>query len=278
MPRLSRVVVVVFLSVSMTSCASSSGRPEPDVLETAWRRDSAALADSLAILLGAHDKGGRNPAAADVDATSFLFALRKASAQASATTLAHIAQRYTQIATALPTVDGLRRNEVDARHDWSSAIGLYDPGSDGDEVVRVVQAEVSLDGAIVRQAYDTTLRGVVSAASCDTHGPVIAYNPRMLAGLAVGSVRFFQQHELAHFALRHVDCGRSPLVDEHYTERAADCWAVGRLEGRVPEGILAIGAATQFFKTLHEPAELPHYESSDSRATYIDDFCRMSRQ
>lgn len=275
MRRSSHPTAVVVVGVLLASCGSPRQQAQSTTQEVAWHRDSAALADSFTVLLGTPEKGGRNPAAVDADVKPFLFDLRRAGAPASAATLAHIARRYAQISTALPTFDNLRGNDVDARHDWSAAIGLSDPGENADDVVQVVQADVSLDGgAIVRQGYDTTLGGVASAARCDAQGPVIAYNPKMLAGLTAGSVRFLQEHELAHFALAHVDCGRTPVVDPRYTERAADCWAVGRLEGSGLAAVAAIGAASQFFKSLHEPEELPHYESSDRRAEYIGRFCQ----
>jgi hypothetical protein len=91
-------------------------------------------------------------------------------------------------------------------------------------------AQITYDGC--RDASGRSVRSQltphlpdVAAAAVDQGGPVIYYNPQVLATLASQTRLFFYGHECGHHNLMHTFEGSHPLS----REQAADCWAIVEL-------------------------------------------------
>ena len=92
-------------------------------------------------------------------------------------------------------------------------------------------SQVSYEGCYVGRGYpvasveDSGLRDVAMARVEPGVGPVIYYNPRVLAMLSPQTRIFFYFHECAHHVLGHTIGSSHPLQ----VEQQADCWAIRSL-------------------------------------------------
>jgi hypothetical protein len=94
-------------------------------------------------------------------------------------------------------------------------------------------AQVSYDGCYVNGGYPVAsimapnLQDVATAVVDPNAGPVIYYNPYVLAWLQPQTRVFFYYHECAHHVLGHTIGSTHPL----FVEQQADCWAIRSLIG-----------------------------------------------
>ena len=187
-----------------------------------------------------------------------------------------IMRRYRDIVTALPTAS-TTGPRFDTYQSWANWVTSESPDAamDAGEIVAILNEPVRVPGdSIIEQVFDTTIGSITSTATCaDDGSPVIAYDPLRLAALTPPALRFIKAHETAHFVKHHFTCGPHPATRSDYTEREADCWAVDMLNTQGASGQRAIAAAAQYFKDLHLQRQ-GVYESSDSRASYINHDCR----
>lgn len=99
-------------------------------------------------------------------------------------------------------------------------------------------AQVTWDGCVdalgrpVASVRDLSINDV-AIASTTVRGPIIRYNPMVLASISSTSRLFWYLHECAHHALGH-----TLSVQRLGVEREADCWAARKLvelKGLTPE-------------------------------------------
>jgi hypothetical protein len=123
----------------------------------------------------------------------------------------------------------------------------------------------------IREAWKTSVRREMALAKCVNGNPEIHYSKSEVPKLTFRSFLFLRLHELAHFALRHIDCTepRRPSRDQ---EREADCWALGQLRQLGQPGRDIIVASSEQVYTWRLGGS-PNYYNSWERARYITEVC-----
>jgi hypothetical protein len=140
------------------------------------------------------------------------------------------------------------------------------------DAIEIILQEPAIDdsGRTIDQVFDTRVGTRTLALGCGSRGVMIMYDPFAVGSLTPASVRFLKHHELGHVSRGDLTCAPD-RVREGYTEKDADCWAVGKLRASA-SGVLAIGAAQEFFFARTDTAVGP-YESSQDRSRYLRDGC-----
>lgn len=85
-----------------------------------------------------------------------------------------------------------------------------------------------VNGGMIPSVPDASLHDIAMARVDPRFGPLIIYNPYVVATSVPTVQLFFYYHECAHHVLGHTIGAGHPLVNE----QAADCWAVQQLVAR----------------------------------------------
>lgn len=257
------LVVVSLALVLLLDGACSGGKKDDTDANTATvgnsvRRDSAGSI-------------GRRPSSVDENREELLWMF----GDNSATRIITLERRFQAISTMLPTSNE-RFTSIERDSPWAAwaAASSADVGPDASEMGDVLAAPATLeDGTELTQEFNEQVGRMTSAAACTAGGRRIFYDPHAITGLLPPGLRFIKAHELGHFALRHIDCGRSPQILANYREKDADCWAVRQLLRGGGPGKQAIDMAAAFFQTQSDAA-VGAYESAKDRASYLYHRCR----
>lgn len=184
-----------------------------------------------------------------------------------------IISRAARLNFALPWVDSAA-SVLDHGPMWSNWVAQSRPDmeQDVDELIEILQADVEDHrGRKVAQLFSP--HGQVIAVRCGQQGAEVLYDPVAVAALTPLALRFLKQHEVGHLrASKPPDVQCNPdVVQSNYKEKDADCWAVKQLRRR-EVGLLAIGAAQEFFHNRNDPPT-GNYMGSKSRARYLRNGC-----
>jgi hypothetical protein len=193
----------------------------------------------------------------------------------SLTFISRGAARYHKISTALPTIAGPFAAPLDSLQDWASWVASQNPddAADASEVVTILQEPATPPGdQPIPQGFNSDVGARTSASTCVNGAGAILYDPFGVTLLTPPALRFMKFHEIGHFAMKHLRCGSDPLVSPNYTEKEADCWAVGELRKRGVVGRDAILQASAYIKSRNDPAQ-GAYESSAVRSRYLREGC-----
>lgn len=94
----------------------------------------------------------------------------------------------------------------------------------------------TLMGRPVPSIPDPSINDIATAGVSPVYGPVILYNPAIVARSRPATQTFFYFHECAHHALGHTLGFAHPQA----SEQQADCWAVRELVGRRVFGVVEL--------------------------------------